>query len=776
MTAAANPFDFSNPVRDREFLAGRESELEEVAYYIDQAKAGSAYSLALIGDRASGKTSLLNAIARLASDAGLLAAQIRLDEVMCGNELLFLREVFEGLIVEGAHQGMFGGIGGAEHDAFLRQVDLLDVNVPSGTEPLSFGRVFATAMRDGITIPLSRRSLLEDFAVIQEQASDSGLQGVVVLLDEADLLAANEGLLQTLRNLLMDSPRLVFVMAGTEHMFPALQDVFSPVPRQFVRINVRNFRSWRDTRRAIVKRLTVSGYDWARPNIGVSREIHSITSGNPYEVILLGHFAFREITRRQERVPIRLTAEVLEGVARQLEQQNPSLSATIERVKHLDAEAAQRLGYALDLDGVRLRDFALASLAFERDPTAEAVETEEDSARAMLLGAATAGLVTLDQDTIRVSADEYQQSYLRFFLGSRRFGDRGDLRDPRLRLAEASVERISDTAAELFGANGDLAFLTRVLPAAIEPDLADSPLIWDPAVNPDEYQFRLDVSFRTERGDWRGSIWMPVSLASDETETIALAAVERDRPLLERYGIEVYAATLGSVDLARIRENRADLETIDDPDVERFQDVAGAFVARSPGYEKDVNEWCQDLQDGTVTPPEDSAAAWRWFNDSAFMALGVSNGDAYLWLSDQALAMRPSEPLTLATRALISAARRDYAVAQAELVEAKRGHREEDWTEVFMFSPALLVRGEQLPRYEDMLRQARLDDVIDYYQAAIDAVEQGGPIAPELAHISSDLRWRKVAAADIADLEGDRELASQLREEAADMGLDDEEP
>src|SRR4051794_16262077 len=104
----ANPFDFSNPVRTRRILAGRESEMAEATYYVDQARAGSSYSLALIGERATGKTSLLNALAEYASDTGLLVARVSLDETIASSELAFFREVFEALMEAAAEAGQFG--------------------------------------------------------------------------------------------------------------------------------------------------------------------------------------------------------------------------------------------------------------------------------------------------------------------------------------------------------------------------------------------------------------------------------------------------------------------------------------------------------------------------------------------------------------------------------------------------------------------------------------------------------------------------------------------
>jgi AAA+ ATPase superfamily predicted ATPase len=85
-----NPFDFANPVNDPKLFAGRKSELEDIEYYLNHAKtAPRAINLALIGDRASGKTSLLNMIEGGARQRVFLPVRIDLDESDVETQLVF---------------------------------------------------------------------------------------------------------------------------------------------------------------------------------------------------------------------------------------------------------------------------------------------------------------------------------------------------------------------------------------------------------------------------------------------------------------------------------------------------------------------------------------------------------------------------------------------------------------------------------------------------------------------------------------------------------------
>ena len=63
-----NPYNFTRPVQEHAFLGGRDRELNEIKYYINLNRNGSNFHLALQGNRASGKTSLLNVIQGLFKD------------------------------------------------------------------------------------------------------------------------------------------------------------------------------------------------------------------------------------------------------------------------------------------------------------------------------------------------------------------------------------------------------------------------------------------------------------------------------------------------------------------------------------------------------------------------------------------------------------------------------------------------------------------------------------------------------------------------------------
>ena len=81
LSTVPNPYDFANPVSDADLFVGRDKEMDEMKYYLDHAKAASRpINIALLGERAAGKTSVLNMTQIEAEKRGFLAVRVDLDE------------------------------------------------------------------------------------------------------------------------------------------------------------------------------------------------------------------------------------------------------------------------------------------------------------------------------------------------------------------------------------------------------------------------------------------------------------------------------------------------------------------------------------------------------------------------------------------------------------------------------------------------------------------------------------------------------------------------
>lgn len=341
----SNPYDFVNPVRDPRNFAGRAGELKEIEYYLDlsKAKRPQFFHLALIGARGSGKTSLWNVVSDKASQKGLLPIKISLDNEIVSNDVLFFKEVYDAILTQGQQKGLFRGF----YHRFRKIVDRLDGSI---TIPLLFGEAYLGWKKgSGATIPQS--VIVHDLRKLSSEARTKGFPTVVLLFDECDLLSKNETLLQKIRNAFQELEGYILVFSGTDAMFPALDKVFSPIPRFFKRISVENFKNYEETKDCVLRPLIEE--EKKLVDEASIFEIHYFTAGSPYEVNLVSHFMYK--SWKQDGGPkMALSVKVLDDVLEELERLRKAEHHKIaNQVKTFWPETIRVLTSALEFPNVK---------------------------------------------------------------------------------------------------------------------------------------------------------------------------------------------------------------------------------------------------------------------------------------------------------------------------------------------------------------------------------------------------------------------------------------
>lgn len=106
-----NPYDFANPVTNMRLLADRSEERHEIEYYLDHAAhAPRPINIALIGHRASGKTSLLNFTEEAAERRGFFSVRLNLDTEIASNQLSFVFAILDSIIHKACLEKYVNGI------------------------------------------------------------------------------------------------------------------------------------------------------------------------------------------------------------------------------------------------------------------------------------------------------------------------------------------------------------------------------------------------------------------------------------------------------------------------------------------------------------------------------------------------------------------------------------------------------------------------------------------------------------------------------------------
>src|SRR5260370_37093565 len=113
LTSEYNPYDFANPVSNADLLVGRDKEMEEINYYLDNTKlAPRPINIALLGQRASGKTSILNITELEAKKRGFCTVRINLDEGDVKIRFAFFYKLFVRRLTDAGQIGEFVEING----------------------------------------------------------------------------------------------------------------------------------------------------------------------------------------------------------------------------------------------------------------------------------------------------------------------------------------------------------------------------------------------------------------------------------------------------------------------------------------------------------------------------------------------------------------------------------------------------------------------------------------------------------------------------------------
>lgn len=159
-----NPYDFANPISDADLFVGRQSELEEIRYYLDHAKtAPRPINLALLGARASGKTNLLNMIDLEGRKRDFCTVRVDLDEGDAKTQLGFFLKLFDELMGVACGRGVFGGTAGKTYDAYLGMVNAYAVPEDKTFCPFLFPVQYAKAMgSSNFLAPVSDHSFRQD--------------------------------------------------------------------------------------------------------------------------------------------------------------------------------------------------------------------------------------------------------------------------------------------------------------------------------------------------------------------------------------------------------------------------------------------------------------------------------------------------------------------------------------------------------------------------------------------------------------------------------------
>ncbi|MFG3419704.1 hypothetical protein [Micromonospora sp. NPDC048063] len=522
-----NPYEFANPVTSRERFAGRSTELKDLRYYLRQARrAHHPVNIALVGERAAGKTSLLNVIEHDSKELGLLATRINLNSGDADPMRLFWK-IYEAIVDSVSEAGHLFPPGSDEERTYRLISDGLNPEADHIGFPLRFPAHYAVSVNGGRQI--SENKLVRDLVYLYEVSKVP----CVLLFDECNVLATNRVTLEMLRNVFMNTPGYMLVLTGTPAMFPLFDDVFSPIIRQFKKVRVQPFEELDDSRECIdgpLKALNLKPYELITGGRQFYQHVHQLSGGRPYEIQLLCHFMFRRVQdKRAERMA--LTANVIDDVMQELELSvaNPGTSRPVlAALRTLNEIELKALGVLGRCSGFATFDDIWFAHSIEADGEAFTREELIEHLRRLSEG----GVLEVRGDAIiSFLGDDFERVYLSYFAESRNVNIRIQDRPFAYQMMDVVRSRLRAIAKEFpIGGPGTTSWVLETIEALLAPTLRVIPpqtdVVYDwvleAAGNGDELVMR---EFVIQYGSHVANICAPIH-DEDDVEAIERIAVE----------------------------------------------------------------------------------------------------------------------------------------------------------------------------------------------------------------------------------------------------------
>jgi hypothetical protein len=261
---------------------------------------------------------------------------------------------------------------------------------------------------------VSDSSLKYDLSLIRQQVNVP----LILLFDECNVLARSRVILEKLRNLFMNMLGYMLVLTGTPDLFPVIDEVFSPIVRQFKKIPIGAFSSWVETDECIRRPLKELGAQGLIEGPGLVSEIQELTGGRPYEIKLVCHFLFRRI-QDGKAAKMNLDTGVLEAIKRELETSQDVLARpSLEKVRRLEPRELTALALLCPFDnGATFDDVWAVNYIFQLSELW--TRDELNGVKASFLAD---GLLIENAGKLSFVGDDFDKIYTRYYAKERDVG------------------------------------------------------------------------------------------------------------------------------------------------------------------------------------------------------------------------------------------------------------------------------------------------------------------------------------------------------------------
>lgn len=366
-----NPYNPTEEVKNEKLFVGRDREINKISSAIDDyISSGIKKNFIITGGKSIGKSSLLNIIKKRLSDKKLLPVSFIINKNKIISPLVFFKELVDSVLESGSNADFLNIK--SDDDKFTQKeiweslTNYGEHESNKGDRELYLAEIYALALKNNrFDLPLSEVNLIKDFKFLVISAIKFEYKGIVILIDDFQLLSENDSIIQLLQRLMEEVDGLLFIMAGNQLLN---SDSFDKIIRRSETINLTFFQP-HQIQDFIFKPLMYYGFTRDEINEVLDKDSFSFffrkKEHNPYYINLILYYSFEKYKKNYNE-KIRLDYEITSEVINQLKLNSPYHEKIAAQLTASSREQLEALTRLFPFQNINLNEIVLIQLAFEK--------------------------------------------------------------------------------------------------------------------------------------------------------------------------------------------------------------------------------------------------------------------------------------------------------------------------------------------------------------------------------------------------------------------------
>lgn len=461
----SNPYDWEHEVTDPNLFAGREEEITRIERELARLLPTPFISpkIAVVGKRRVGKTSLLWKIKQECGKYPFLGVIITLSHRNVAiDPWEFWRLVFQQTQLELIELGLVRKQGGEEGLGF--RVDRKD-DTDSLTryfEQQQFDKAYGQYIsKSGITV-LDYQLVLSDLQLLCDGIMSHGYRGIVLLIDEADLLIDSYEVTQLLRQV-SKNIRFGILFAGETETSRLFTDPSQPLYLQGIVMPLENFRSNTDVTKCALLPLNKTERQSISPM--TINYLSRLSQGKPNQIRLICNSIYNMYMDGRQK-DLNITIDVMEDVVDRIESSYP-LGQQIDAIRRLNSVELESLYNLTRYPDWRVQDVINLDESFRGESRSDVAEQRRlEMIHRKRQEFVEKGIMEDNPDRLSLVGGEFMYLYIRFWYEIRKYGEllkNVDLRNEPMTLFGEKVDKLTSSLCYELNRHADI-HITHTIP------------------------------------------------------------------------------------------------------------------------------------------------------------------------------------------------------------------------------------------------------------------------------------------------------------------------